>query len=194
MPDQPVFETETLQLRPIEPDDLPALGAILNHPDLFGTRYIPWEFPEDLPLSSGQVEAILKRWSEGDKQVHLAVQRRESQELIGYAELEWEWDPHCPFLAVVISPLQRRLGYGSGVLRLLLGYLFGCTPAHNVTGWIPEWNQAGLKFARYNGFQECGRSRREGLRDGAYFDAILVDILRSEWLSLLEESKRGARG
>jgi RimJ/RimL family protein N-acetyltransferase len=125
----------------------------LNHPDLFGTRYIPWEYPEDLPLSSNQVEAILKRWSEGEKQVHLAVVLRESQMLIGYAELEWEWDPHTPFLAVVISPPHRRQGYGSQALRLLLGNLFGSTPAHNVTGWISEWNQAGLEFARANGFR-----------------------------------------
>src|SRR5512134_3290949 len=104
MPAQPELETNHLRLRPFEPDDLPGLESLLNHPDLYGTRYIPWEFPEDLPLSSGLVEAIYKRWIEGEKQVHLAVVLVESQELAGYAELEWEWDPHCPFLAIVISP------------------------------------------------------------------------------------------
>jgi RimJ/RimL family protein N-acetyltransferase len=190
---RPGFETEHLYLRPFEPDDLPALEALLNHPDLYGTRYIPWEFPEDLPLSSGQVEAIYKRWSEGEKQVHLAVVLQTSRELVGYSEVEWEWDPHCPFLAIVISPLHRRSGYGSEVLNLLLGYLFGSTPAHNVTGWIPDWNHPGLAFARRNGFQDCGRSRREGLRNGAYYDAVLVDLLRPEWDSHREEAKRGAR-
>jgi RimJ/RimL family protein N-acetyltransferase len=192
MPAPPEFETERLRLRPFEPGDLPALQAILNHPDLLGRRYLPWEFPEDLPLSSAQVEAVYKKWSEGERQVHLAVQLKESQAPIGYAEVEWEWDPHCPFLTEVISPPHWRQYYGSEVLRLLLGYLFGSTPAYNVTGWIPEWNQAGLEFAQRNGFQECGRSRREGLRDGVYYDAVLVDILRPEWVSFQEEAKRGA--
>jgi RimJ/RimL family protein N-acetyltransferase len=64
---------------------------------------------------------------------------------------------------------------------LLLHYLFENTPAHNVSGWLADWNQAARGFAQKHGFRESGRSRREGIRQGAYYDGILVNILRPEW-------------
>ncbi len=37
-----VFAGEAVALRPFEPDDVPALAAYLNQPELAGCRYIPW--------------------------------------------------------------------------------------------------------------------------------------------------------
>jgi RimJ/RimL family protein N-acetyltransferase len=52
---------------------------------------------------------------------------------------------------------------------------------------MADWNQAGRAFARKHGFQESGRSRREGIRQGKYFDGILVGILRPEWIAKQEK-------
>ena len=181
MPDSFLFQTERIFLRPFEPADLPALQAYLNHPELAGRRYIPWSFPEDLPLSAKQAEGIYNKWCEGENVSHLAVISQDKQEIIGHTELDWGWDPHCPFVAVLIAPSHQRQGYGSEVLRLLLRHLFENTPAHNVHSWMADWNQAARRFAQEHGFRESGRSRHEGLRQGKYFDAVLVDILRPEW-------------
>jgi RimJ/RimL family protein N-acetyltransferase len=81
---------------------------------------------------------------------------------------------------VIARPYQRR-GYGTQVAQLVMGYLFENTPTNNVSGWMADWNQAGRSFSRKLGFKESGRPRREGFREGAYFDGILVDILRSEY-------------
>lgn len=64
-----------------------------------------------------------------------------------------------------------------------MGYLFENTPANSISGWMADWNKAGSAFSRKLGFTESGRPRREGFREGAYFDGILVDILRSEYQS-----------
>ena len=181
MPDSFLFQTVRIFLRPFEPGDLPALQAYLNHPELAGRRYIPWSFPEELPLSTKQVEGIYNKWCEGENESHLAVVSQDKQELIGHTQLDWDWDPHCPFVAVLIAPSHQRQGYGSEVLRLLLRYLFENTPAHNVHSWMADWNQAARRFAQEHGFRESGRSRHEGLRQGRYFDAVLVDILHPEW-------------
>lgn len=181
MADTRLFETEHLILRPFEHADLQALQEHLNHPELAGRRYIPWQFPEDLPLTDKQIEGIFDRWIVEERALHLAVRLREGQALIGHAELEWDWDPHCPYLALVIAPPYQRQGYGSEALYCLMRYLFENTLAHNVTGWVADWNQPALDFAQKHGFQLCGRSRREGMRMGAYYDGILFDILRPEW-------------
>jgi len=74
----PTFSSVLVELRPFKSDDLPALSAYLNHPDLTGRRYIPWDFPNDVPLSEQQVEGVLKKWGEKKKGFVLAVRQRES--------------------------------------------------------------------------------------------------------------------
>jgi RimJ/RimL family protein N-acetyltransferase len=177
----PAFHGDAVDLRPFEPSDVPALALILNHPGLTGRRYVPWGFAELSPLSQGQVEAIIQKWAKTEKGLQLAVVLRETEELIGHVGCDWGWDPHCPDLSLVIAPAHQRRGYGSEVLRLLLSYLFGNTVAHNVSGWVADWNRAGLQFATRHGFQECGRLRRAGIQQGSYFDVVVVDLLRPEW-------------
>jgi RimJ/RimL family protein N-acetyltransferase len=175
------FRGDTIFLRPFETDDVAVLRAYLNHPHLTGRRYIPWAFPETAPLSQKQVQGIVEKWSEPERKMTLAIVRLEGQDLLGHAEFDWSWDPHCPTVSVVIAPPHQRQGCGSEALSLLLRYTFEHTPAHVVTCWIADWNQPALQFAAHRGFQEAGRMRRAGIRHGKYYDVIVTDLLRSEW-------------
>jgi RimJ/RimL family protein N-acetyltransferase len=187
-----IFQTERLQLRPSEPEDVPALQAYLNHPALAGRRYLPWGFPGDLPLSKKQVEGLVDKWREGTKECNLAVVLRETGQLAGHAGWDWGWDPHCPFLAAVIAPEHQRQGYGSEVVHHLLRYLYEDTPAYNVSTWVADWNEAAAQFTRQLGFRECGRSRCEGIRAGRIFDEIVYDLLRPEWQGSVRGYRDGA--
>jgi RimJ/RimL family protein N-acetyltransferase len=177
-----LFQSEAISLRAFEADDAPALMAYLNHPDLAGRRYTPWQFSDVAPLSPRQVQEIMEKWAKAKKALSLAIVHEESQEVIGHAECDWGWDPHCPSLSVVIAPDHQRQGYGSETVRLLLLYLFGHTPAHVVTCWIADWNRSGLQCAARHGFLAAGQMRRAGIRQGRYYDAVVADLLRSEWL------------
>ena len=177
------FQTEQIKLRPFELDDAPALRAFINHPKLSGRRYIPQGYPGEVPLSMDQVESIIKKWGAEKREAHLGIDLTDKQELIGHAEFEWSWDPLAPWISVVIARPYQRRGYGTQVAQLILSYLFENSPTHSVSGWMADWNRAARSFARRLGFKENGRSRREGYRQGAYYDGILVDILRSEYQS-----------
>jgi ribosomal-protein-alanine N-acetyltransferase len=176
-----LFHGRTVCLRPFEADDVPALMVYLNHPGLAGRRYIPWTFPELAPLSQKQVQEIVQQWGKAEKSLTLAIVHGASEALLGHAECDWSWDPHCPSLSVVIASEHQRQGYGSESVRLLLQYLFGHTPAHVISCWIADWNRPGLQCAARHGFLAAGRMRRAGLYQGRYFDAIVADLLRSEW-------------
>jgi RimJ/RimL family protein N-acetyltransferase len=189
-----LLQGKSILLRPFEPEDVTSLHAILNHSDLIGRRYLPWGFPDNLPLSREQSEAVYKKWKGEEKSLALAMTSREHEELVGYAGCEWHWDPHCPSLYVVISPDRHRLGYGSEALWLLLQHLFENTPAHNISCWIDEWNLAAVNFVARHGFKESGRSRYAGMRHGAPYDSLLFDILRPEWLAKESEAGYGVRG
>jgi RimJ/RimL family protein N-acetyltransferase len=193
MPTAP-FVGETVSLRPFEPDDAKALREYLNRPDLMGRRHIPWGFPEFLPLTEPQVQGILERWAGEERAIVLAVaahirkqawglsgEASEVSELVGHAEFSWGWDPHAPSVSVVIDPEHQRKGYGTEALQLLLEHLFAFTPAHSVSCWIAEWNEAGLCFAAFNGFQTAGRMRRAGMYHGRPFDLVITDILRPDF-------------
>jgi RimJ/RimL family protein N-acetyltransferase len=175
------FQGKRVALRPFEPDDVPVLGVVLNHPDLFGRRYIPWPYSDIVPLSAAQVRGIYEEWCKAEKSLPLAVVLSASGDLIGHAECDWRWDPHCPSVSLVIAPPHQRQGLGAEVLHLLVDYLFDTTPAHTISAWIADWNQPARQFVARHSFQEAGRMRRAGIHRGAYFDLVISDILRSEW-------------
>lgn len=176
-----LFEGRLVRLRAFEPGDAAALDGYLNDPSLVGRRYIPWSFSDTLPLSSQQMAAIVQKWGEMEKGLVLAVVERANDQVVGHAEGNWEWDPHSPSVSVVIDPAKQRKGFGSEALVLLLRHLFDYTPAHAISVWIADWNQEGQRLARRYGFRESGRMRRAGLRQGAYFDLVVMDLLRREW-------------
>jgi RimJ/RimL family protein N-acetyltransferase len=182
------FQSQHVSLRPFESGDVPALAAYLNHPALAGRRYLPWGFPELAPLSEKQVDAIYQKWAKAEKGLQMAVSLRATGQLVGHAGCDWGWDPHCPDLSVVIAPSHQRLGYGTQALELLLGYLFGHTAAHTVSGWVLDWNEPARQFADQRGFHACGRMRRAGIRKGQPFDALVLDMLQAEW-----QARKGGR-
>lgn len=190
MPDTP-FEGRLIRLRAFEPDDAPAVEAYLNHPAVVGRRYVPWSFSDTAPLSGQQAAAILQQWAGTEKGLTLAVVQQASGQVVGHAGCDWEWDPHHPSVSLVIDPARQRQGLGSEALALLLGYLFDYTPAHNVACWIAGWNREGQSLARRHGFQDAGRLRRAGLHQGAYFDLVVMDLLRREWQAARRQGGTG---
>lgn len=186
------FQGGSVYLRPFEEEDISGLYEYINHPDLEGRRYIPWDFPAVVPLSRDQVAALYKKWKEAKKELHLAVVSRDSQELLGHATCSWGWDPHTPDLELAIDPKHQRKRIGSEVLHLLLRYLFENQPAHVVTAWAADWNDPARTFLQRSGFQDAGRMRRIGMRRGSFFDILIFDILRSEWEQRAERSLHAA--
>jgi len=175
------FETDRTILRPIEADDAERVQELLNAPGIIGRRHMAEQIPDVAPLSRLQVEKLLGMWAEEKKGFTLGIELRQESVLVGHASCNWRWDAHCPEIGVTVCPGFQREGVGSEVVRLLLAYLFGNTPAHNVGGWVEGWNNEGIAFARSLGFSESGRIPRCGIRDGTFFEQILFDILRPEW-------------
>jgi len=177
----PLFTSEKIHLRPFLHGDLAAVTAYLNHDELVGRRYLPHGFPDALPLAESQIDGVLKKWGEKERGLALAVVHTASDTFIGHVDCSWHWDPHAPDLSIVIGPEHQRQGYGSAALAMMLAFFFRETVAHNVAGWVSDWNEAGRAFAAAHGFTESGAMRRAGIRNGAYVDLQLVDILRPEW-------------
>jgi [ribosomal protein S5]-alanine N-acetyltransferase len=176
-----MIESERISFRPFEPEDAGALYDYLNHPSLKGVRYLPWGFPDDRALTRIQVAQIIEKWGDTDRKAHFAIILKETGAVIGHAAARWGWDAHCPGVELVISPVYQRLGYGSEALRLIVQWVFDSIPAHNIGAEVADWNLPAQKLLLKHGFQEAGRSRREGMHEGKFYDLLLFDILRREW-------------
>jgi len=187
-----LFQGNLINLRPFEPEDIPALQAYLNHPDLVGRRYLPSGYSEIVPLSRKGVQTIYEKIVGFEEEVCLAVTLLESGKLVGHAGCYWGWDTHCPEIYLVIAPDHQRHGYGTEVIEQLLRYLFEHTPAHVVTSWAAVWNASGVHFLMKHGFHQAGRSRRAGIYQGSYFDLVVADMLRQEWAQRSKGSSHGA--
>ncbi|MEN8152196.1 MAG: GNAT family protein [Planctomycetota bacterium] len=186
------FNSDRVGLRALEETDTEALHAYLNHPALLGRRYLPGDVPDLTPLSRAQVAEILEGCAKPKNAFTLGIELRDTGELVGHAGCNWNWDTHCPSVSIAVAPTHQRAGIGSEALRMLLGHLFEDTTAHNVNGWVPGWSEPALAFAKRHGFTECGRVPRAGLRDGVWFEDVMLDILRPEWVAAREGS-HGAR-
>ncbi len=175
------FQGQRIVLRAFEPDDADAVHSLLNHPELAGRRYLPDEFPDTTPVSTGQVRALIEKSGGGGRALNLAVASEADGALLGYASLDWWWEPLAPSLHVVIDPQHWRQGYGSECAHLLIQFAFDTLPARAVAGGCASWNEPAREFARRLGFTETGAARRAGLRRGQPFDWVRFDMLRREW-------------
>ncbi|MFW9997128.1 MAG: GNAT family N-acetyltransferase [Candidatus Odinarchaeota archaeon] len=179
--DNNLIVTSKVALRPVETDDSSELEEYLNHPSIIGRRYIPLD--NDITIiSKKQLDKVIEEWNKAEKSMTLAVIEENAGKVIGHSTAGWWWDPHCPSVDVVIHPDFQRQGYGSDVVKALLRYLFLNTVAHQVTCWMTSWNGEGRSFAKRLGFIENGGQRRAGIRHGKYFDFVVADMLRSEWI------------
>lgn len=178
------FRAKRLLLRPITPSDLPKVRELLNDPKLYGRRYIP-KHDHPFPLTEVQLQEVFEEWSKGDKSQTFLVEEQTNGELVGHTSFNWWWDPHQPFIDVVIYPLHQRKRYGTEVAVMVINYLFRNSVAHNIGMAVADWNEGGRLFIESIGFQQAGVERRTGIRDGHYVDDLIYDILRPEWLARL---------
>ncbi len=103
--------------------------------------------------------------------------------LVGFIRLEGiEWNHGMGWVKIGIgSPQDRRKGYGSEALRLILRYAFAELNLYRLTAVVQEYNQPALGLFKKAAFVEEVCRRKALNRDGKTWDKIHLGILRQEW-------------
>ena len=94
----------------------------------------------------------------------------------------WDEDNHSCSFRIAIGPDGRNRGLGSEATRLIIDYVFECLPINRLALEVYAFNPRAIHV-----YERCGFTREGILRsalhwDGKYHDAILMSILRKEWL------------
>ncbi len=178
MPDTtPFLESNRLYLRPVEPEDLPAIRRWVNDPEVRGM------IGEVRPASRHDSEEWLKRVQEDRDRVWFVVVLKETGRVIGEAGLlrifpAWR---QADMTVIIGDKEYWGQGYGSEAGRLVLDYAFGNLNMHRLSIGVVGWHERALHFWEKLGF------RREGVqRDGYYYnhrysDFIMMGILEHEY-------------
>lgn len=138
-----------------------------------------------------QYDAIEKQSQEERNLYYFTIRARAASSegddrLIGKAAVEWiEWSNGNGWIRLGIGSAEdRRKGYGSQALQMLLRFAFSELNLFRVSALVPGYNDAAVGLFRKFGFVEEVRRRKSLNRDGQLWDLLVFGLLRSEWDSL----------
>jgi RimJ/RimL family protein N-acetyltransferase len=83
----------------------------------------------------------------------------------------------------MLGPSGQGRGLGTEATRLLLGYAFEHLPLHRIELEVYAFNPRARRAYEKAGFVVEGRRRDALLYDGERVDAIVMSVLRPEWLT-----------
>ena len=175
-----ILQTERLQLRPLSPNDAPALFPMYN--DGQTMRFIPF-----LPHQTlAETHDYLTKQVNMPGAVHWAVCLRDKDEPIGV--VNYLGQTRVPGMGYII----RRDYWGQGITaeacRAALDYGFDQLGLNRVELWIDEENAASHRVAHKLGFRFKGRISSKFAHKPRYHRVFVYGIRAHEWRGEVEET------
>jgi len=173
----PFLIGESVYLRAFEREDAPLAVAWMNDQEI--TETLAWYRPANLQTEEEFIASSLK----GEDRIALAIAVKESDRLIGSVGLEQiQWRERSACFGIVIGDKEEwGKGYGTDATRLMVKYGFGTLNLNRIWLRAREDNGGGIRAYEKAGFRREGVLRQEVYREGRYWDAVAMAILRADW-------------
>jgi RimJ/RimL family protein N-acetyltransferase len=179
-----LFEAKDVCFGPIDHEKHPEIESKWTHDAEFMRLFdLKPARPLSLAMVKKQYEATEKQMEEDKNLFYFTIRAREDDRLLGKAIVEWiDWTNGNGFLRLGIGAEEdRRKGYGSQALSMLLRYSFGELNLYRVTAVVPAYNEGALGLFQKFGFVEEIRRRQALNRDGQFWDLVSFGLLNTEW-------------
>jgi aminoglycoside 6'-N-acetyltransferase len=171
--EQPTLRGRLVVLRPVGDDDLPALRAILEEPEVAEWwRRGEWERVDEAEAVTFTIELPDRRGG-GET----------GGRVVGCIQYSEETDPDYRSAAVdvFVSAAVHGRGVGPDALRTLLAWLIDVRGHHRLTVDPARANARAIHVYAKLGFRPVGVLRRyERVADGVHRDALLMELLAEE--------------
>jgi RimJ/RimL family protein N-acetyltransferase len=182
----PIMVGERIYLRPVEPDDGDLLAQFEAQEDEtithMGGRMA------FSPIAARQsIENAYK--STPPSTIDFAVCLMSDDRCIGFVGvtgIDW-YHGHGETFAGFEPGAARGQGYGPEAKHLLLEFCFDHIGLHVLTSWVWELNTRSVAALAKQGYREAGRLKHDGIEKGVYYDDLVFDVLREEWLSARDD-------
>jgi RimJ/RimL family protein N-acetyltransferase len=178
-----LYEGRLVRLGPIDHEkDPPVVAEWTRDPFL---RVVLGDVARPLsPEAVGKLlEKLEKQMEESKNLFHFTLRARADGRLVGLARLSnIEFHNGTGVLNLSVgSEADRRHGYGTDALHLLLRFAFDELNLHRISAWVAESNLPLYSLFEKAGFEEEARRREASFHDGTYWDVIHMGLLRSKW-------------
>jgi len=181
-----LFESPDIRFGPIDYEKDPEIESKWTHNAEFMRLY---EFEPARPMSVAivkkQYEKLEKKIEEEKNLYHFMLRAKDDDRLIGKAmisRIEWA-SGNCQLRLGIGSAEDRRKGYGTQALKMLLRFAFAELNLFRVTVNVAEYNEGAIVLMKKFGFTEEVRRRQSLERDGRRWDLLVFGLLKDEWLN-----------
>ncbi|RKH63618.1 GNAT family N-acetyltransferase [Corallococcus llansteffanensis] len=173
-------ETPRLVLRRLRAEDLDALVAYRNDPEV--ARYQSWS---DYDAQRGRqlIEMMSGRQPGEPGWFQFAIALKDTDALVGDCALRVdESDPRLGEIGFTLSRRHQGQGLGTEAVRALLGYVFGTLRLHRVIGVTDAKNGAAAAVLERLGLRREGHFLENVFFKGAWGDEFQYALLGREWV------------
>lgn len=176
--DKPTIEGERVILRPMTAQDAEPFYASLDDDEsrrLTGTHR-SFTFDEILAWAESRTHT--------PDRLDLSIIDRATGDWAGELAISsWDEDNRSCGFRIALVEGGRNRGLGSEAIRLIVDYVFEHLPINRIGLEVYDFNARAIHVYERAGFVREGRLRAALYWDGQYHDAILMSILRDEWLA-----------
>lgn len=179
-----LFEAKDVRFGPIDHETHPEIESKWTHDaDFMRLMELKPVRPLSPAMVKKQYEVIEKEMDENKNLFYFTIRTREDDRFIGNALVEWvDWANGNGFIRLGIGAVEdRRKGYGSQALSMLLRYAFGELNLYRVTAVVPAYNEGAICLFQKFGFMEEVRRHKAIHRDGEFWDLVSFGLLNAEW-------------
>ena len=180
-----LFEGQDIRFGPIDYEKDPEIESKWTHNAEFMRLYETEPArPTSAAMVKKQYEKLEKQVEESKNIYYFAIRARADDRLIGKAMLrriEWT-NGNCDIRLGIGSVDDRRKGYGSQALKMLLRFSFAELNLFRVSANVPEYNEGAIALLKRFGFVEEVRRRQSLERDGHRWDLLVFGLLKDEML------------
>lgn len=184
-----MYNGKLVKLRPLEMDDIDVLMKYIN--ELETRQYLG----SLLPFS----RLAETRWLEGattddpwkDGRLALAIEEKKTNEFLGTTSLFDISKPHrhAEFGIALWNPSGRNKGFGTDATLVMLWVGFHVLGLNNIYLQALEHNKRAIRTYEKAGFKHVGVLREVLYSMGSFQNAVVMDILRNEFLQQYPPSK-----
>lgn len=166
-----IFETARLRVRQFETDDGPRLYEIHGEEEF--RKWIPNECYADLAEAAGAVRFYKDRADRGQLPYVLAVESKETGELIGDTGINAvEGKPEEVEIGYGICGKYRGKGYATELVEAMTGYAVAAFGIRVLYGRVMRGNVASVRVLEKNGYVFQGEEY--GAEDDPYNRGMLI--------------------
>jgi RimJ/RimL family protein N-acetyltransferase/nitrite reductase/ring-hydroxylating ferredoxin subunit len=178
-PPKPPLSDGVVTLRPLRPDDVPAIVAACQDPEI--RRWIPM-IPIPYADTDGRsyVLMTLQAWHDGTS-AEFAIADAATDRLIGSIGIRRDPNPRRHSIGYWVGPEARHRGVATRALRLVTRWGFEALGIERLSLWTLPGNSTSQAVAERAGFRYEGMVRNwESDRDGRPIDCAMYALTRDD--------------